>query len=348
MFSKKISIGGLLKCSALVTVCGAFCLSGSAYAAEARIGHAMPTEHPQSLSVDKFAELAKKYTEGRVQIKVYPGGVLGGDDKMMQATQAGTQEFYYGAVQPVSGHIKELQIFDFPFMFNNMKEVDYVFYGPIAEKLHALLEPLGLITLGWGEAGYRQLSNSKRAINTVDDLKGLKIRVMQNTVALETWKAMGTNAVPMSYSEVFTALETGALDGQENPLIHIYSNKLYEVQKYVTITNHVYTPCAVIVSAKYWKTLKPEDQEALKKAAAEAMKFHRKNMTKADLDVIANFREKGTEVEPLPPSELDKLREMVKPVIEKFTPVVGAEFVKEFYAEIDKARQGATRPGADE
>jgi TRAP-type C4-dicarboxylate transport system substrate-binding protein len=159
---------------------------------------------------------------------------------------------------------------------------------------------------------------------------------------------MGTNAVPMSYSEVFTALETGALDGQENPLIHIYSNKLYEVQKYVTITNHVYTPCAIIVSAKYWKTLKPEDQEALKKAAAEAMKFHRKNMTKADLDVIANFREKGTEVEPLPPSELDKLREMVKPVIEKFTPVVGAEFAKEFYAEIDKARQGATRPGADE
>jgi tripartite ATP-independent transporter DctP family solute receptor len=339
----------LLKCSVLAAVCGVLCLSGSVYAAQkARMGHAMPTDHPQSLAVAKFAELAEKYTDGRVQIQVYHGGTLGGDDKMMQATQAGTQEFYYGAVQPVSGRVKELQIFDFPFMFNNMKEVDYVFYGPIGEKLYSLLEPLGLITLGWGEAGFRQLSNNKRAINTVDDLKGLKIRVMQNTVALETWKAMGTNAVPMSYAEVFTALETGALDGQENPLIHIYSNKLYEVQKYVTITNHVYTACAVIVSDKYWKTLKPEDQAALKKAATEAMKFHRKNMTKADEDVITNFREKGTQVDPLPPAELDKLRVMVKPVVEKFTPVVGTEFVKEFYAEIEKARQGATRPGAEE
>lgn len=340
---------GLLRRSFLVAACSALCLSSAAHAAEkVRMGHAMPTDHPQSLAVDKFAELAEKYTDGRVQIQVYPGSTLGGDDKMMQATQAGTQEFYYGAVQPVSGRVKELQIFDFPFMFNNMKEVDYVFYGPIGEKLHTLLEPLGLITLGWGEAGFRQLSNNKRAITSVDDLKGLKIRVMQNTVAMETWKAMGTNAVPMSYAEVFTALETGALDGQENPLIHIYSNKLYEVQKYVTVTNHVYTPCAVIVSVKYWKTLSPEDQNALKKAATEAMKFHRQNMTKADIDVIADFRARGTEVEPLPPAELEKLREMVKPVIEKFTPVVGAEFVKAFYAEIDKARQGATRPGAED
>ncbi len=308
----------------------------------------MPVEHPQSQSIEKFAELAAKYTDNRVQIQVFHGSTLGGDDKMMQATQAGTQELYYGALQPVSGRVKELQIFDFPFLFDNMKEVDYVFYGPIGKKLADMLEPLNLVVLGWGEAGFRQLSNSKREIKAAGNLQGLKVRVMQNTVALETWKAMGTNAVPMSFAEVFTALETGALDGQENPLIHMYANKMYEVQKYITLTNHVYTPCALAVSSKFWKTLKAEDQEALRKAALEAMKFHRKNMTAADIDVVVKLKEHGMSVEPLPPAELDKIRELVKPVVAKFTPMVGEEFVKEFYAEIEKARQGATRPGAGE
>ena len=185
-------------------------------------------------------------------------------------------------------------------------------------------------------------------IKAAGNLQGLKVRVMQNTVALETWKAMGTNAVPMSFAEVFTALETGALDGQENPLIHMYANKMYEVQKYITLTNHVYTPCALAVSSKFWKTLKAEDQEALRKAALEAMKFHRKNMTAADIDVVVKLKEHGMSVEPLSPAELDKIRELVKPVVAKFTPMVGEEFVKEFYAEIEKARQGATRPGAGE
>ncbi len=332
----------------LVAVCGAFCLAGSAYAQKAKLGHAMPMEHPQSQAIEKFAELAAKYTDNRVQMQVYHGGTLGGDDKMLQATQAGTQELYYGALQPISGRVKELQIFDFPFLFDNMKDVDYVFYGPIGEKIAELVKPLNLVVIGWGEAGFRQLSNSKREIKTAEDLQGLKIRVMQNTVALETWKAMGTNAVPMSFAEVFTALETRALDGQENPLIHMYANKMYEVQKYITLTNHVYTPCALVVSAKYWDALKPEDQEALRKAALEAMKFHRKNMTAADVEVVTKLKEHGMSVEPLPTAELDKIRVKVKPVVEKFTPMVGEEFVKAFYGEIEKARQGATRPGASE
>lgn len=328
-------------------LCGALLLTGSAFAQKAKLGHAMPTEHPQAQTMDKFAELARKYTDGRVDIQVFPGGTLGGDDKMMQAIQAGTLEVYYGAVQPISGRVKEYQIFDFPFMFNDMKEVDYVFYGPIGEKLNELMKPLNMIAIGWGEAGFRHLSNSKREIKTAEDLTGLKVRVMQNTVALETWKAMGANAVPMSFAEVFTALETKALDGQENPLIHMYANKMYEVQKYITLTGHVYTPCVLAVSSKYWEKLKEEDRQALRKAAAEAFKFHRKIMTEADIDVIAKLRNHGTSVEPLPPAELEKIRAKVKPVVEKFTPMVGEAFVKEFYAEIEKARNGDTRPGAE-
>ncbi len=341
-------ISRLMKISLLAAACGAFCLAGTAQAQKARLGHAMPTEHPQAQAMDKFAELAAQYTNNRVQIQVYHGSTLGGDDKMLQATQAGTQEIYFGALQPISGRVKELQVFDFPFMFQDMHEVDYVFYGPINDKFATLLKPLNLVLLGWGEGGFRQLSNSRRPINTADDLQGLKVRVMQNTVALETWKAMGTNAVPMSYAEVFTALETRAVDGQENALIHMYANKIYEVQKYITLTSHVYTPCAMVVSAKYWDTLTPEDQQALRQAALDAMKFFRKGMKAADIDVADKLTARGVIIAPLPPAEIAVIRERVQPVVAKFSPMIGEEFVKEFYAEIDKARQGARRPGAEE
>ena len=337
MISLKKKIGSL----AVAAMLGLGCASVAQAQLKARLGHAMPQEHPQAVTMDKFAELTKQYTDGRVQIQVYHAGMLGGDDKMLQATQAGTQEIYYGSFAPISGRVKELQILDFPFLFNNIKEVDYVFYGPIGKQLFELMKPLNLVGLAWAETGFRQLSNSKRPIKKVEDLNGLKIRVMQNPVALETWKAMGTNATPMSFAEVFTALEIKALDGQENPLAHMYANKMYEVQKYITITNHVYTPCGLMVSKKFWDQVSPQDQQAMQKAALEAVKLHRINMDAADTEAVAKFKQHGISVEPLPPEELAKLREKVKPVVEKFTPTIGTDFVKAFYAEVEKARAAA-------
>ncbi|MFT4171560.1 MAG: TRAP transporter substrate-binding protein [Rhodocyclaceae bacterium] len=336
----KVRINAMTKALCAVLIGAACLVSGTANAQhKVRLGHAMPTEHPQSRTMDRFAELVGQYTDGRVRIQVYPGGMLGGDDKMLQATQAGTQEIYYGAVSPVSGRIKALQIFDFPFMFNNYDEVDYVFRGAMGQQLFDMMRPLNVVGLAWGEAGFRQLSNSRRVIKHARDLDGLKIRVMQNPVALETWKAMGTNAVPMSFAEVFTALETKALDGQENPLIHMYANKMYEVQKYITITNHVYTPCALLVSTRFWGKLSPKDQDAMKKAATESMVFHRQIMTAADQDVITKLRDHGVSVDRLPAPDLEELRDKVKPVIERHTDKVGAEFVKAFFAEVEAARK---------
>ncbi|MGL5842647.1 MAG: TRAP transporter substrate-binding protein [Aeromonas hydrophila] len=319
--------------------------ANNAWAAQlvAKIGNAMPSEHPQSQTVEKFAELVNKYTENRVKVNAYAGGVLGGDDKMLRAVQAGTQEMYYGALAPISGRVKELQVFDFPFMFNNMQEVDYIFRGPMGKRIIELLKPLDLVGVVWVETGFRQMSNSKRPINTVEDLKGLKIRVMQNPVALETFKTMGVNAIPMDFSEVFTALETKVIEGQENPLIHMYANKMYEVQKYITLTNHVYTSSIIMVSKKFWDKLTPEDQQAIMKAGVEAQNFHREIMTAADINVVKDLTAKGVTVAPLPPEEVEKLRVAVKPVIEKFTPMVGEEFVKDFYAEVEKARTQASK-----
>jgi len=167
---------------------------------------------------------------------------------------------------------------------------------------------------------------------------GLKIRVMANPVALETWKTIGANAVPMAFAEVFPALEIKALDGQENPLVHMYSNKMQEVQKFISVTNHVYTPVAIVASKKFWETLSPADQAGVQKAATEAGLYQRKLLDEGDIDVVSKFKAAGVTVNTVSPAELARIQDKVKPVVAKFAPIIGEDFVKGFYAEIDKAR----------
>jgi tripartite ATP-independent transporter DctP family solute receptor len=305
---------------------------------KARIGHAMPDTHPQALAMNKFSELASTYTNGNVKVTVYHGGVLGSDEKQLQAVQSGTQDLYIGTLAPLSSKVKEVQIWDLPFMFANEKEVYAVLDGESSKMIFKNIEPSGLVGLTWTGMGFRNLSNSKRAITKLDDVNGLKVRVMANPVALETWKTIGANAVPMAFAEVFPALEVKALDGQENPLVHMYANKMQEVQKYISITNHVYTPVALVASKKFWDGLSASEKVGVQKAATEAGLLQRKLLDDADKDVIGKFQSAGVTISQVSPAELAKIQERVKPVVAKFTPVIGEEFVKKFFAEIDKAR----------
>jgi tripartite ATP-independent transporter DctP family solute receptor len=306
-----------------------------------KLGHALPQQHPQGVANDKFAELVSKYTNGRVQVTIYHGGMLGSDDKMLQAVQSGTQDMYYGALSAAAGKVPATQIFDLPFLFNDVKEVERVFFSPYGQKLlDRLVQPIGMVGLAWGQAGFRELTNSKRPINKADDIVGLKIRVMQNQVALDTWKTLGANALPMTITEVFTGLETGALDGQENPYILIHANKYYEVQKYGTTTNHVYTPCTIVISKKSWDKLSADDQAGLRKAAVEAMRHLFRLIDEANKDVVSKLEAGGMKVNVLPDAELAKLRDKVRPIVDKYAPVIGADMVKEFMDEIAKARGG--------
>jgi len=305
---------------------------------KAKIGHAMPETHPQATAVNKFAELASTYTNGNVKIQAYHSAVLGSDEKQLQAVQAGTQEFYIGTLAPLSTRVKEVQVWDLPFMFQNEREVDALLDGPASKKIFEKIEPAGLVGLTWTGMGFRNLSNSKHSVNKLEDVSGLKIRVMANPVALETWKTIGANAVPMAFAEVFPALEIKALDGQENPLLHMYANKMQEVQKYISVTNHVYTPVALVASKKFWDKLSPADKAGVQKAAVEAGLLQRKLLDEGDKQVMAKFKEAGVTVNTVPPAEVARIQEKVKPVVAKFAPVIGDDFVKGFYAEIDKAR----------
>ena len=312
---------------------------GSAFAAvTARLGHAMPENHPQATAMNKFAELAGKYTNNNVQIKVFHSALLGSDEKMLQAVQSGTQEFYMGTLQPLSTRIKEIQVWDLPFLFANTKEVYAVLDGPAMKKIFKQMEPTGLIGLTYTGIGFRNLSNSKHPVTKLEDIKGLKVRVMANPVALETWKTLEANAVPMAFSEVFTALEIKAIDGQENPLIHMYANKMQEVQKFISLTNHVYTTVAIVTSKKFWEGLSDADKQGVQKAATEAGLLQRKLLDEGDKDVIGQFEKAGVKVNAVSEAELKRIQDKLKPVTAKFAPQIGEDFLKEFSAEIDKAR----------
>ncbi|MGC3985106.1 MAG: TRAP transporter substrate-binding protein [Pseudorhodoferax sp.] len=305
---------------------------------KARIGHAMPESHPQAVAMNKFCELASSYTKGNVKIQAYHSAVLGSDEKQLQAVQSGTQDLYIGTLAPLSTRVKEVQVWDLPFLFRDQREVYALLDGPSSKKIFEKIAPAGLVGLTWTGMGFRNLSNSKRSVNTVEDVNGLKIRVMTNPVALDTWKTIGANATPMAFAEVFPALEIKALDGQENPLQHMYANKMQEVQKFITVTNHVYTPVAMVASKKFWDSLSAEDKAGVQKAATEAGLLQRKLLDEGDTEVIAKFKAAGVTVNTMGPAELARVQDKVKPVVAKFAPQIGDDFVKGFLAEIEAVR----------
>lgn len=182
------------------------------------------------------------------------------------------------------------------------------------------------------------MSNSKRPLATMADMKGLRVRVMQSPMALASFNAMGMNAVPMAFSEVYPALEIKALDGYEHPVVDMYANKMYEVQKYLTITNHVYTPVALIASDKWWAGLTPAQQQAVQQAAEKARTLQRREELRQAGEVVAELKSHGMQVGEMPAAELEKIRAAVQPVIEKNQVTVGQEFAQSFYAALANYR----------
>ena len=303
-----------------------------------RLGHSFVESHPRSGAMKRFAAEVEKATGGKVKVEVFGNAVLGSEEKMLIAAQAGTLDLYMGALQPIAGRKKELQIFDFPFLFGTDAEAAYVLDGPVGRKVLDSLNDMNLHGLVFAGGAFRNMSNSKRPLNTMGDMKGLKVRVMQSPMALASFNAMGMNAVPMAFTEVYTALETKALDGYEHPVVDMYANKMYEVQKYLTITNHVYTPVALVASKKFWDSLTPDQQKAIQKVAEDTRTYQRAEELKDAAKVVDELKAKGMAMTVMPPAELDKIRVTVQPVIDKNTEAIGADFVKSFYAEIKKSR----------
>ena len=234
-----------------------------------------PETHPAVPGMKKFAELVQAKSGGKIKVNLYFNSALGTDQAVVTSLQGGTVEMAVMNSGILASVAKELAIFDFPFLFANEKESDAIVDGPVGKRLHAKLEEKGLVGLAYWELGYRQMTNSKRALNKVEDIDGLKLRVIPSPINVAWVKALGANPTPMPFPEVYGGLEQKAIDGQENPISVIAANKFWEVQKFITLTNHQYNPQSVIFSKKVWDTLTPAEKKILDDSADEAAKGQR-------------------------------------------------------------------------
>lgn len=286
-----------------------------------RISTGVSGENPVALGIKKMQEVLTDKTGGKLKLIPYYGGVLGGDNQAVQALRGGTQEMVITASSPLIGVLKEIGIFDFPFLFANEKEADAVLDGPAGDYFNKRLEEFGLVNLAYWENGFRNLTNSKRPVKTLDDIAGLKIRVMQNNVYLDTFKELKVNAVPMSYGELYTALETKTVDGQENPNINMETFKINEVQKYLSITRHAYTPWLVLYSKKLWDQLSNQERAVLREAAIEGRKAQREGNRVLDAKSLDSLKAKGMIVFEFTKEERNRMIEKTKPVYDKYLAI---------------------------
>jgi tripartite ATP-independent transporter DctP family solute receptor len=234
---------------------------------------------------------------------------------------------------------KELAIFDFPFLFANEKEADALVDGAVGRKMHQKLEEKGLVGLSYWELGFRNITNSKRPLNKVEDVEGLKLRVIPNPINVAWVKALGANPTPMPFPEVYAGLEQKAIDGQENPVSVIAANKFWEVQKHIALTNHQYNPQSVLISKKFWDSLSAAEKKIIDDAADEAAKAQREASRASLAANIELLKKNGMTVTSFPPAEVVKLREKMKPVIAQFSANVGEATVTEVMAELAKMRK---------
>jgi tripartite ATP-independent transporter DctP family solute receptor len=331
---KRLIIKSLLALMALSTL-------GFVHAQERtfKMALASPEGHPAVPGMKKFAELVAAKSNGRFKVSLFLNSALGSDQAVVSAMKGGTIELAVMNSGILASEAKELAIFDFPFLFANEKESDAIVDGPVGRKMHQLLEAKGLVGLSYWELGYRQITNSKRPITKIEDLDGLKLRVIPSPINIEWVKALGANPTPLPFPEVYGAMEQRAIDGQENPISVIAANKFWEVQKYMVISNHQYNPQSVIMSKKVWDSLSPADRKLIDDAADESTQLQRKEAraaVSANLDLV---KKNGIAVTQLSSAEQDKLREKMKPVIAKFSASVGESTVNEMMAELAKLRK---------
>lgn len=303
-----------------------------------RVSNGINEDHPVGNGVAKMRACMAEKSGGKLKLQGFWGGALGGDLQATQALRAGTQEMVITSSSPLVGIMPALGVFDLPFLFSNEKEADAVLDGSFGKYISDQLPGFGVVNLSYWENGFRNLTNSKRAVAKAEELTGLKVRVMQNNIFLDSFKSMGANATPMAFGEVFAALETHAIDGQENPLVTIDTSKLYEVQKYLTMTRHAYTPFLVLYSKKLWDQLSPEEQTILSECATVGRDEERRVSRALNDTSLANLKKQGMQVSEVSADELAKMREATAAVYQRHEASIGKDTIERLKAELTKIR----------
>lgn len=335
--------GTFRKVFVAMAACGLVLAAGAAGAADIKeynfkLATSNVEGNPQVDGLQKFADLIKQKSGGKMQGKVYTGATLGKDIQVLSSMQGGTVDFATMNTNLLVGIAPDAGLVDLPYLFDSEAEAHAVLDSPVGAKIHAELEPKGLLGLAYFDMGYYSLHNNKRPIKSPEDMKGLKMRVTETPVTIDTFKAWGSSAVPIPYAELYNALEQGVVDGGGQPPLNMIYGKIGEVSKYYTVNRYSFTPQSLLMSKKTWDKLSADEKKVITEAAKEAAIFERQVSLKKSQDTLAELKKTKTQVIELTPAELAKFRDAEKPVIDKFLAIYDPVIGKELYAEIAKYR----------
>ena len=293
-----------------------------------KLGHVASTDEPYHKAAEKFAELVKQNTAGGVEIQLFPNSLLGGQRELLEGLQLGSVDITLTTAAVLSSFLPKTQVIELPFMFRDREHVYKVVDGPLAKEIYAGDEQKKMKVIDTWENGFRNITNNIRPIEKPEDMKGIKIRVMENKMYIDMFKALGANPTPMARGELFTGLQTKVIDAQENPMGQIYTSRFYEVQKYVTLSGHTYSPEVVVFSLATWKKLSAKHQEAILKASAEAKQFNRTLSAQMDKEYVGKVKEKGMTVTTLSPQQVASFQEKMTPVWNNFADKIGKDLIQ--------------------
>ncbi len=298
-----------------------------------------PIDAPGPAGAKLFSEHLKSASGGALNVKVFPSAMLGNDVQMLGSLPAGTIEFALVGAPTLVGLVKEFGVLDLPYQFGSTDEVDAMLDGPMGQQLLARLEEKGLVGLGFWEIGFRNLTNSRHPIEKWEDLKGLKIRTVQSPIFRTFFDHLGANAQPMPINEVFSALEMRAIDGQENPISLIATQRYNEVQKYLTLSEHIYTAYVLLMSKKTWDSLSDEQRVQVRQAAEQARGEQRKLARQANQEKLGELKDSGMQVNALSDEQRQRFVEQAKIVTEQVRGSIDADFVQAWQAELQRVRE---------
>jgi len=302
-----------------------------------RIAFGVTDKSPAYAGMKRFAQLLAERTQGRYELKIFHSAQLGDDLQLMRKLQEGTLEMTFPSSPALAAFDKRFMIFDFPFLFKNEHIAEKVLHGSFGQKMLDLLDQYEFHGLTFAENGFRDMTNSQHAITRLEDFKGLKIRTMQNPLHMDTFRALGAETIPLPFGQIYDALESKRVDGQENPITTIYSSSFYEVQKFLTLSHHVFTPFVLMYSKKLWNLVPKEDQMIIEEAAKEGALYTAQVNQRQMLELLPELENKGMCIGKINSTELLKLQEVIKPVFNKYKDEIGADLVNELLLSIKEA-----------
>jgi TRAP-type transport system periplasmic protein len=288
-----------------------------------KIGYTPPKDSHYWIGATTFCDEVEKGTQGRYKCQHFPNSALGGEREMIEAVQLGTQDVVNTSTGPLGNFVPETKIVDIPFLFRDYDHARKVMDGPLGQDLLRKMQARGLVGLAWTENGFRHMTNNKRAIVHASDAAGLKVRTMENKVHMEGYKTFGLLPTPMAFPELFTALQQGTVDGQENPIPIILASKFAQVQKHLSLTAHVYSPAVLILSPKIWDKLNEADRKVFVAAAQKAAVAQRRKVNEDEANGIAQLKKDGMQI--VEKVDGESFRKAVAPAYVNFAKEFGAD-----------------------